>query len=252
MSTSTTPRPPTIARIGSLSAALASDKVVAATGFVRGVWWNLRPAFLFALRVAVLTLLLGLSRWVDFDSMRADIADAGTARPTMLTVFDAFDSVLRAAESIGSSSAAAMVARWLAWTLAVVTVVLCLVSILVSPSSLRSPRLRRSLAGLPRRMVREVFAVLIACGILARVAGKPDYLFDSSLWMNAVFLALVMGMTVLAEQRWMCTATSFVVDAPLPKGAAVERYDAASSSPGALGAAAGSASGGPIDLTRSE
>ena len=60
MSTSTTPRPPTIARIGSLSAALASDKVVAATGFVRGVWWNLRPAFLFALRVAVLTLLLGL------------------------------------------------------------------------------------------------------------------------------------------------------------------------------------------------
>lgn len=252
MSTSTTPQPPTIARIGSLEAALASDTVVAARRFVREAWWHLRPVFVFAFRVVALTFLLGLSRWADFDSARADIAAAGTSRPTLLAVFDAFDSVLRAAEAIGSSSEAARVAIAVAVALGAVAVVLSVLSIVVSPSSLRMPRLRRSLAVLPRRMVREVVAVLIACGILARVAGEPDYLFDPYLWMNAGLLALVMGLTVLAEQRWMCTATSFVVDAPPPTGMATVGWASFSTSTGGGAAGAGSASGGPVDPTRSE
>lgn len=208
--------------------------------FARDVLWNLRPTSLFALRVAGLTLLLGVSRWVDFDSVRAD---AGTLRPTMLAVSDAFDSVLRAAEEIGSSSVAAGFTLALTGLITVIAVVLCYISILVSPSSLRRPRLRRSLAVLPRRMVREIFAVLIACGILARVAGQADYLLNPYMWMNAALVALMLGMTVLAEQRWMCAGISLAADGPLATGAVV----AGLGSTGIVCAAAGSASGGSID-----
>ncbi|MCZ4562166.1 hypothetical protein O4160_15095 [Rhodococcus sp. IEGM 1401] len=169
--------------------------------------------------------------------MRADIAAADTLRPTMLAVFDAFDSVLRAAEEIGSSSVAAGFALALSWFVAVIAVVLSWVSIVVSPPSLRRPRLRRSLAVLPRRMVREFFTVLIACGILARVAGRPEYLLSPYVWMNAALIALVMGMTVLAEQRWMCAGISLAADGPPATGVVV----AGLGSTGIVCAAAGSA-----------
>ncbi|WP_156394475.1 hypothetical protein [Rhodococcus sp. Leaf233] len=161
-------------------------------------------------------------------------------------MFDAFDSVLRAAEEVGSSSVAAGFALALTWLIAVVAVALCLVSIWVSPSSLRSPRLRRSLAVLPRRMVREIFAVLIACGILARVAGRPEYLLNPYMWMNAALIALVMGMTVLAEQWWMCAGISLAAAGPPATGAVV----AGLGSTGIVCAAAGSARGGSIDLKK--
>lgn len=217
-----------------------------AARFVRELRPYLRPTCFFAIRVAGVTLLLGLSRWVDFNSVRADIAASDTLRPTMLAVFDAFDSVLRAAEEVGSSSVAAGFALALTWLIAVVAVALCLVSIWVSPSSLRSPRLRRSLAVLPRRMVREIFAVLIACGILARVAGRPEYLLNPYMWMNAALIALVMGMTVLAEQRWMCAGISLAAAGPPATGAVV----AGLGSTGIVCAAAGSARGGSIDLKK--
>lgn len=205
--------------------------------FARELLPYLRPTCSFAIGVAGLTLLLGLPRWVDLDSVRADIAAADTLRPTMLAVFDAFDSVLRAAEEIGSSSVAAGFALALSWFVAVIAVVLSWVSIVVSPSSLRRPRLRRSLAVLPRRMVREFFTVLIACGILARVAGRPEYLLSPYVWMNAALIALVMGMTVLAEQRWMCAGISLAADGPPATGVVV----AGLGSTGIVCAAAGSA-----------
>ncbi len=65
--------------------------------------------------------------------------------------------------------------------------------------------------------MREIFAVLIACAILARVAGgEPNYLFSTKMWMNAVLLALVMWLTVFAEQRWMSTEPSYARITHLP------------------------------------
>ena len=76
------------------------------------------------------------------------------------------------------------------------------------------------MAWFPRRLVREIFVVLIACAILARAAGEPSYLFSPDVWITAAFLAVVMGLTILAEQRWMATTPSLIVDANLPIGAA--------------------------------
>lgn len=221
MSTAAEPRTSFVARIDSLATFFTSDRVVAVRHVIREAWWNLRPAVVFALRVAALTLLLGLSHWADFDSLRADIAAADTSRPTLLAVFDAFDSVLNAAAAVGSSMTAANVALWLAWAAAAAAVVLTAVSIAVSPASSAAPPLTRSMARFPRLLLREVVVVLIACAILARAVGEPDYLFNTYMWMNVGFLAVVSGLTVLAEQRWMATTSSFIAAANLPIGAAV-------------------------------
>ena len=206
--------------IATLTTFFASDRVVAARHVIGEVWWRLLPAVSFAVRVALLTLLLGFSRWADLDTFRTDIADADTSRPTLLAVVDAFDSVSSAAEAVGSSIPAANVALWLGGGAAVLAVALSAVSIMVSPAWAAAPPLPRSMAWFPRRLVREIFVVLIACAILARVAGEPSYLFSPVIWTSAALFAAVMGLTILAEQRWMGTSTAFITNANLPIGAA--------------------------------
>ncbi|UPU46239.1 MULTISPECIES: hypothetical protein [Rhodococcus] len=216
MSTAISPRKSVGDRFDSLAAVFVSDRAVAVGRAIREAWWFLWPVFYFAVHVVLLTFVLGFSRWIALDTVREDISEAGTSHPTLLAVFDAFDGVLRAAEAVGSSGAAASYALWVAWIFAVLAVALSGVSILVSPSSNRAPRLSRSWAWFPRRAVREIFAVLIACAILARVAGEPNYLFSTKMWMNAVLLALVMWLTVFAEQRWMSTEPSYARITHLP------------------------------------
>lgn len=221
MSTATTLRASIDNGIASLTTFFASDRVAAARHVTGEVWWRLRPAVYFAVRVAALTLVLGFSRWADLDTLRMDISESDTSWPTLLTVIDAFDSVLRAAEAVGSSITAANAALGFAALATAFTVVLTASSIMVSPMSTSSPSLKRSMAWFPRRLVREIFAVMIACAILARAAGEPSYLFNLDVWSTTALLALVTGLTILAEQRWMATSTTFISDANLPIGAAV-------------------------------
>lgn len=234
MSTAVSARAPLSGRIDSLTAFFRSDRAISAGRFIRNGWWALRPVFYFSVRVAALTLLFGLPRWADFDSVRADIADSGTSHPTLLTVLDAFDGVLRAAEAVGSSAAAANIALWIATTATVAAVVATTVSIGISPLSARSPRLTRSLARGPRRLFREIVTVLIACAILASLAGKDTYLLTSTFIANTALLSLFLGATVLAEWKWLLTRAQF---APIANLAAM----AGGGGHGGMAAAAGAA-----------
>lgn len=209
MSTVTSTRALLTDRIKSLTAIFTGDTATKVKLVLRQAWWLLRPAVRFALHVAAFILPLGFSRWVDLDSIRADIvAAAGTSHPTPLAAFDASDAVLRAAEAIGSSAAAATYVWWLAWLAATCAILLSAVSILASPQSNPSPLLTRSLARLPRYLVEDIVAFLIACAILAHLAGETTYLSRAGMWLNAALLAAVLWATIGAEKRWMRTSPS--------------------------------------------
>lgn len=231
MSTITSARAPLAGRIDSLTAFFSSDRAISVGRTIRNGWSALRPAFYFAVRVAALTLLFGLPRWADFDSFRA--GSAGNA------VTDAFDGVLRAAEAVGSSAAAANVALWIAATAATAAFVATTVSIWISPLSARSPRLTRSLACGPRRLFREIFTVLIACTILASLAGQDNNLLTSTFVANTALLSLLLGATVLAEWKWLLTRAQFVPIANVAVGSAAAMMggggDGVSASAGAAG-----------------
>ncbi|WP_075836520.1 MULTISPECIES: hypothetical protein [unclassified Rhodococcus (in: high G+C Gram-positive bacteria)] len=214
-------------RINSLAAIFTSDTATKVKLVLRQAWWLLRPAVRFALRVAAFMVPLGFSRWVDLDSIRADfVAAAGTSHPTPVAAFDASDAVLQAAEAIGSSAAAATYVWWLAWLAATCAILLSAVSILASPQSNPSPLLTRSLARLPRYLVQDIAALLIACAILAHLAGESTYLSRADMWLNAALLAAVLWATIGAEKRWMRTSPSFpLLPASLGRAQFTDRSD---------------------------
>lgn len=75
-----------------------------------------------------------------------------------------------------------------------------------------------SLARPPRRLVREVFAVVLACAILAQLAGEPSHLVAVPVWESAVVIAFLMWTTVYAEHRWMVPPKRYTRLTELPVG----------------------------------
>ncbi|MEU2004660.1 hypothetical protein ACH47B_27030 [Rhodococcus sp. NPDC019627] len=216
MSTEASARSSLATRIDSLSAALMSAKYSSVGGFIREMWWTLRPVVLFAAHVALLTFVLGFSRWAALGTVRGDISEAGTSHPTLLSIVDACDAVMRAAEAIGSSSVAASSALWTAWIAALLAAVFTAVSIRLSQR--QDMTVTSSLARPPRRLVREVFAVLLACAILAQLAGEPSHLVAVPVWESAVVIAFLMWTTVYAERRWMVPPKRYTRLTELPVG----------------------------------